>query len=212
MVLLAFQLPMRRPLGMPYGRTLASLWPLLAGTPVLHRRGAYQAAMFGAFSLFWTVVPLLLEGPRFGFNQIGIGLFALVGAGGALISPLAGRAADAGRTKAITGLALAAGAVSFGLAILGGTLASWPLLVVAALVLDMATAACLVTGQREIFALDAEARGRFEWVFIFLALFFLGGAFGSYVAGLAYGAGGWTLACVVGGVLPLLALGYFATE
>lgn len=210
MALLAFRLPTRRPQGMPYGRALASLWPLLARTPVLHRRGAYHAAMFGAFSLFWTAVPLLLEGPRFGFNQVGIGLFALVGAGGALVSPYAGRAADAGHTKLVTGLALAAGAASFGLAILGGLLASWPLLVGAGLVLDMATAANLVTGQREIFAIGPEARGRLNG--LFLALFFLGGAFGSYVAGLAYGAGGWALTCVVGVVMPLLALGYFATE
>ena len=210
MVLLAFRLPTRRPQGMPYGRALASLWPLLAQTPVLHRRGAYHAALFGAFSLFWTAVPLLLAGPRFGFSQLGIGLFALVGAGGALVSPFAGRAADAGHTKLVTGLALASAAISFGLAILGGLLASWPLLVVAGLVLDMATAANLVTGQREIFALNPEARGRLNG--LFLALFFLGGAFGSYVAGLAFGAGGWTLACIVGAVLPLLALGYFATE
>ena len=209
-VLLAFRLPTRRPQGMPYGRALASLWPLLLRTPVLHRRGAYHAALFGAFSLFWTAVPLLLEGPRFGFNQVGIGLFALVGAGGALISPYAGRAADAGHTKLVTGLALVAATASFGLAMLGGVLVSWPLLVVAGLVLDMATAANLVTGQREIFALGAEARGRLNG--LFLALFFLGGAFGSYVAGLAYGAGGWTLACVVGAVMPTLALAYFATE
>ena len=83
-------------------------------------------------------------------------------------------------------------------------------LVLAALVLDMATAANLVTGQREIFALGPEARGRLNG--LFLALFFLGGAFGSWIAGEAYGQGGWTLACCVGAVLPLLALGYFATE
>ncbi len=210
MVLLVFRLPTRRPRGMPYFRALASLWPLLARTSVLHRRSAYHAALFGAFSLFWTAVPLLLEGPRFGFTQVGIGLFALVGAGGALVSPYAGRAADAGHTKLVTGLALVSAATSFGFAILGGMLASWPLLVVAGLVLDMATAANLVTGQREIFAISPEARGRLNG--LFLALFFLGGAFGSYVAGVTYGVGGWTLACVVGAVLPLLALGYFATE
>ncbi len=210
MMLLAARLPTRRPRGMTYGRALASLGPLLAHTPVLHRRGAYHAAMFGAFSLFWTAVPLLLEGPRFGFDQVGIGLFALVGAGGALISPYAGRAADAGHTKRLTGVALAAGAASFGLAILGGLWASWPLLVVAGLVLDMATAVNLVTGQREIFTLPPDSRGRLNG--LFLALFFLGGAFGSYAAGLAFGVGGWTLVCLVGAIMPLLALAYFAFE
>ena len=210
MVVLAFRLPTRRPKGVSYGKALASLWPLLARTEVLHRRGGYHAALFGGFSLFWTAVPLLLEEPRFGFTQVGIGVFALVGAGGAFVSPVVGRAADAGHTRLITGLALAGGAVSFGVAILGGLLVSWPLLVVAALILDVAAAANLVTGQRAIFALGPEARGRLNG--LFLASFFLGGAFGSYVAGLAYGRGGWTLACAVGALLPLLAFGYFATE
>ncbi len=208
--LILFKLPPRRPNGMPYLRVLASLGPLLMTTPILQRRGAYQAAMFGSFSLFWTAVPLLLEGPRFHFSQIGIGVFALVGAGGALISPLAGRAADAGLTRRITTLALGGGVLAFLFALVGGFLTSWPLLVVAALVLDMAVAANLVTGQREIFLLGSDARGRLNG--LYLALFFFGGAFGSLVAGVAYARGGWTMASLVGLAFPLLAMGYFATE
>jgi predicted MFS family arabinose efflux permease len=208
--LLFAKLPTRRPNGMPYLRVLASLVPLLATTKVLHRRGGYQAAMFGAFSLFWTAIPLLLEGPRFHFSQVGIGIFALVGAGGALISPLAGRAADAGHTRRVTVLALASGVLAFGVALLGGLLTSWPLLVVAALVLDMGVAANLVVGQRAIFALGPEARGRLNG--LFLALFFLGGAFGSLVAGWAFAHGGWTATSLVGLAFPLMALAYFATD
>ena len=207
---LAAKLPRRRPDGLPYGRALASLWPLLRDTAVLHRRGAYQAAMFGCFSLFWTAAPLLLEGPQFQFTQIGIGLFALVGAGGAFISPLAGRWADAGYTRRVTALALASGVVAFLIALVGGWLASWPILMVAALVLDMGTAANLVVGQREIFALGAQARGRLNG--LYLALFFVGGAIGSLVAGFALAQGGWTLACAVALAFPLFAIGYFSTD
>ncbi len=210
MPLLLARLPIRRPHGMPYWRVLRSLGPLLARTEVLHRRGGYQAAMFGAFSLFWTAVPLLLEGPRFGFTQVGIGLFALVGAGGALVSPWAGRAADAGHTRRVTALALACGLLAFLVALAGGALTSWPLLVVAALVLDVGTAANLVVGQREIFALEPETRGRLNG--LYLALFFLGGAAGSFAAGWAFALGGWTAASLVGLLFPLIALIYFAGE
>ncbi len=210
MPLLFLRVPVRRPRGMSYGRVLRSLGPLLAGTVVLRRRGGYQAAMFGAFSLFWTAVPLLLEGPRFGFTQVGIGLFALVGAGGALVSPWAGRAADAGHTRRVTILALACGLLAFLVALVGGALTSWPLLVVAALMLDVAVAANLVVGQREIFALGPEARGRLNG--LYLALFFLGGAAGSFAAGWAFALGGWTAASLVGLLFPLLALVYFASE
>ena len=208
--LLAAKLPERRPQGMPYIHALASLGPLLAHTKPLHRRGAYQASMFGAFSLFWTAVPLLLEGPRFHFSQLGIGLFALAGAGGALISPYAGRWADAGQTRRVTGVALATGPVAFAMAIAGNWLLSWPLLVVAALVLDMAVAANLVVGQREIFALGPEARGRLNG--LYLGLFFIGGALGSAVAGYAFARGGWTAACLVGLCFPVGALVYYVTE
>ena len=207
---LALRLPRRQPEGMPYLGVLASLWPLLRDTKVLQRRAAYQAAMFGCFSLFWTAVPLLLEGPAFGFSQIGIGIFALVGAGGAIASPFAGRAADAGRTRLVTGAAMVTALVSFPAAALGALWHSVPLLVVAAFVLDAAVAANLVTGQRAIFALGAAARGRLNG--LFLALFFLGGAFGSFVAGIAYAHGGWTAACVVGMCFPALSLAYWATD
>ena len=208
--ILAAKLPRRRPQGMPYSRALASLIPLLRDTKVLHRRSAYQAAMFGCFSLFWTAVPLLLEGPRFHFTQVGIGVFALVGAGGALASPFVGRAADAGHTRLATGVALALAVLSLTAALAGGALVSWPILVVAAFVLDAAVATTLVTGQREIFALGAEARGRLNG--LYLALFFLGGAAGSFAAGIAYARGGWTAACLVGVCFPLAAIVYYATE
>ena len=208
-VILAIRLPPRRPQGMSYGRVLASLWPLLRDTKVLHRRSAYQAAMFGCFSLFWTAVPLLLEGPAFRFSQIGIGLFALVGAGGTIASPFAGRAADAGHTRLVTGTALVVAIASFLAALAGGVWHSALVLVVAAFVLDMAVAATLVTGQRAIFSLGAAARGRLNA--LFLAFFFLGGAVGSLAAGVAFAHGGWTAACLVGALFPAIALAYYAT-
>ncbi len=68
---------------------MGSLWGLLKATPILKRRAAYQACAFGAYSLFWTVVPQILAGPAFRLSQKSISLFALVGAGGALVSPVA---------------------------------------------------------------------------------------------------------------------------
>ena len=203
-------LPRRQPHGMPYRRALASLGPLLAKTPTLHRRGFYQGVLFGCFSLFWTAAPLLLEGTRFNFTQVGIGIFALVGAGGAIASPFAGRAADAGHGQRVTGLSLLFATAAFLIALAGGLLISWPLLVVAALVLDMAVAAHLVVGQRDIFALAPDARGRLNG--LYLALFFAGGALGSFVAGIAYAHGGWTAACLVGLAFTLAGLVCFLME
>ncbi|MGK9740467.1 MFS transporter, partial [Salmonella enterica subsp. enterica] len=80
-----------------YLELLASLWHLLMRFPLLRQRALYQGLLFAAFSLFWTAVPLELAG-RHGLSQAQIGVFALVGALGAVAAPVAGRLADAGHT------------------------------------------------------------------------------------------------------------------
>jgi predicted MFS family arabinose efflux permease len=49
----------------PYARVLHSTVRLVRTHPALLRRGLYQAAMFGAFSAFWTTISYVLTGPGF---------------------------------------------------------------------------------------------------------------------------------------------------
>ncbi|MDY0961249.1 MULTISPECIES: MFS transporter [Massilia] len=206
-VVLHFKLPQRRPAATQrYGALIASLWPVLANTVVLRRRALYHAGLFGAFSLFWTVVPQALAGPDFGLSQNGIALFALVGMAGAVASPIAGRLADNGHTLGATAIALAVGALSFTLPLFAPD--SKPLalglLALAAIALDAAVAANLVLGQRALFALGAEIRSRLNG--LYFALFFAGGALGSALGGWIYAEYGWHAALVTGMLLPALAL------
>ncbi len=113
-VAMARVLPARVPLSrLHYGELLASMGRLAATVPLLRRRALYHACLFGAFSLFWTVTPLLLAGPAYGLSQAGIALFALAGVAGAISAPLAGRAADRGWTRPATGLAMLLAAAAF---------------------------------------------------------------------------------------------------
>ena len=206
-VVLHFKLPQRRPAATErYGALIASLWPVLANTVVLRRRALYHAGLFGAFSLFWTVVPQALGGPEFGLSQNGIALFALVGMAGAVASPIAGRLADSGHTLGATAIALALGALSFMLPLFAphSRPLALSLLALAAIVLDAAVAANLVLGQRALFALGAEIRSRLNG--LYFALFFAGGAFGSALGGWIYAEHGWHAALVAGMLLPTLAL------
>lgn len=192
-----------------YARLIASLWPLLRNTPLLQRRAAYQAGMFGAFSLFWTAAPLLLASPAYGFGQQGIALFALVGAAGAFAAPVVGRLADRGFTRGLTAAGLTLGALSFALGLLaepGGALGLIAL-VVAALVLDAMVAVTLITGQRGIYSLGDAIRSRLNG--LFMSLFFMGGALGSALGGWAWAHGGWMRVCWVGGLFPCAALVVF---
>ncbi len=211
--LLAWVLPPRHPHStLGYGALLRSIGHLARTTPVLQRRALYHSFLFGAFSLFWTTTPLLLAGSAFHLTQGGIALFALAGVAGAVAAPIAGRLADRGHSRAVTGAAMLTIAGAFALTHLAtpGSRAALGLLVAAAILLDAGVTSHLVVSQRAIFALGAEFRSRLNGVF--MATFFMGGALGSAVGGWAFAQGGWLLTSAFGIALPLLALACFSTE
>jgi predicted MFS family arabinose efflux permease len=212
-LVLAQVLPKRTPAAkLHYGELLASMGRLVLTTPILRRRAFYQACQFGAFSLFWTTTPLLLAGPDFRLSQRGIALFALAGAAGAVAAPIAGRVADRGWTRPATGLAMLAVAIAFLLTHIGqaGSSLALALLVVAAILLDFGVQANVVLGNRAIFALGAEYRGRLNG--LYMATFFAAGALGSALGGFVYAQGGWTLTSWVGFALPVVGLLRLATD
>lgn len=212
-IVLARALPRRVPVvPVGYGELLASMARLALETPILQRRAFYHAALFAAFSLFWTTVPLLLSGPDYRLSQIGIAWFALVGAAGVVAAPITGSVADRGWTRAATGLALILVAICFPLTWLGrsGSMEGLLLLAIAGVLLGVGVTANVVLGQRAIFLLGAEHRGRLNG--LYMAAFYLAGAAGSAVGGWAYARGGWPLTSTIGIALPLVALAGFATE
>jgi predicted MFS family arabinose efflux permease len=191
-----------------YGILLRSTARMLRIHPPLRRRALYQAAMFGAFSAFWTTIAFLLAGPPFHYSQLGIGVFALVGAGGAAVAPLAGRWADRGHTRVMSAAAFAAAALAF--AVAGWGRHSVIALALAAILLDMAVQASVVLGQHTIYQLDPNARARLNSAFI--ASTFTGGAIGSQLGAVAYHTGGWVALAVLGAALPIGALLWWTTE
>ncbi|UXS02056.1 MFS transporter [Agrobacterium tumefaciens] len=206
-------LPVRQPESrLGYGALMASMGKLAVNTPLLQRRAIYHAFMFAAFSLFWTTTPLYLSGPHFNLSQGEIALFALAGAAGAVAAPIAGRVADRGWTYSATFAAMVMVALSFAVTHLApeGSHLALAILVVAAIVLDFGVTTNLVLGQRAIFTLGAEFRGRLNG--IYMATFFMGGAIGSAVGGWAYSVGEWSIASWVGFAMPVAALVYFLTE
>ncbi|AKF29532.1 MFS transporter [Bacillus velezensis] len=212
-IVLSKVLPARKPTAnTSYTVLLGSMWKLLRTTPVLRRRAIYHAFVFGAFSLFWTTVPLLLSGPAFHFSQKAIALYALAGIAGAAAAPIGGRLADRGLTRLATGIALGVVIVSLLLPLMIQT--SSPVgiavLVAAAILLDMGVSANLVLSQRAIFSLAPEFRSRLNG--LFMAIFFLGGAIGSSIGGWAYASGGWSITLWIGIAFPVIALLYFTTE
>ncbi|QIQ01252.1 MFS transporter [Streptomyces liangshanensis] len=205
-VVLARILPRRGPSsGGSYPALLASIVRLAREESVLRRRAITQALVFGAFSAFWTSVAVQLD-HREHLGQVGIGLFALVGAAGAIGAPVAGRLGDRGLGRSASGIALALAAVSMVLAgIWAGNLV---LLAVAAVLLDIAVQCHIVLSQREIYTLRPDARARVTTVF--MTTVFVGGATGSGLSGLAYDERGWSGVTVLGTAMASLGFAIWA--
>jgi predicted MFS family arabinose efflux permease len=208
-------LPLRQPASAPrYGALLASLATIWGNQPVLRHRALAHAGLFAAFTLFWTAVPLHLAADL-GLTQLGIALFALAAVAGAVVAPLAGRIADAGQAR--PGLArrgrlgaLALGAASFPIGLLGHGGVAIGALVVSGILLDAAVTVNMILSQRAVFGLGDAIRGRVNGLFI--ATFFLAGAVGSALGGWAMAQGGWTLTAWVGAALAAAGLLYAATR
>jgi predicted MFS family arabinose efflux permease len=194
-LLLAFllrrQLPQRLPTRVDDGRLmLASMWTLVRRTPVLRQRALLQGFLFAAFNVFWTGSPLLLA-RDYGMTFNGIALFSLVGAGGVLIAPLAGRMADRELTKAATAFSLIAALMALGLAEWADIHKSVALLALAGLCLDAAIQMCLVLSLRSIYMLEPSERGRLNG--LFMAWMFGCGAAASIASAMIFDSGGWPM-------------------
>jgi predicted MFS family arabinose efflux permease len=205
-------LPTRHPArGIHYGQLLASMPRLVRSTPLLRRRTVYQSALFGSFSLFWTVTPLYLS-RHFGFGQGAIAAFALAGVAGAVAAPIAGRVADRGLTRPATGIGLALALTAFVLPFLApvGSNAALVLLTASAVILDFGVTGNLTMGQRALFSLGPEQRSRLNGVF--MTTFYIGGAMGSALGASLYTSGGFPAAATLAGAVLAVTLGYYLTE
>ncbi|QMU80460.1 MFS transporter [Streptacidiphilus sp. PB12-B1b] len=201
-VLLVRLLPKRHPNHTSgYRQLMLSTVRLIPQEPALRRRALCQALMFGAFSCFWTSVSFELIS-RHHLGQVGIGLFALVGAAGAAAAPLAGRLGDRGHGHWGSGIALALAAVAMVLADVGS--GSLVLLALAGVLLDLAVQSHQVFSQREIYGLRADARARVNTVF--MTSVFLGGSLATAASGAVHDSYGWSGVTLFGAALPVVGL------
>jgi predicted MFS family arabinose efflux permease len=185
-----------------YGGLLRSTLTLFTHEPLLRRRALFGALGFAAFSVFWTTSAFLLSGAPYHYGDTVIGLFGLVGAGGALCAQAAGRLADRGLTRLSTAAFAGLVLVSFLPIWWGHTSLGW--LIVGIVLLDMGVQGLQVTNQSLIYRLAPDARSRVNSAY--MVCYFAGGAVGSAVASALYSAGGWSAVCAAGAVLGAAAV------
>ncbi len=175
----------------------------------LRRRSIYQGIAFGVFNMFWTSSSLVLT-DVFGLNYREIALFALAGAGGALIAPHAGRLADNGRTRIATGVALTTLLLCMLMSIQLVDLKYLIVFAGVAVIVDAAVQANQVLGQATIYANLPESRARANA--FYMTSLFVGAGIGSLIAPVCYDLGGWTAVAIVASGFTFIGLLYWATE
>jgi predicted MFS family arabinose efflux permease len=177
-----------------YGTLLRTALHLLLTESILQRRAVFGALGFAAFSVFWTTMAFVLAGAPYHYGDVTIGLFGLVGAGGALCANFAGRWADRELTKLTTLTFAACIALSFLPLWIGRH--SLAMLIIGILVLDVGVQGLQVTNQSMIYRLPPHLRSRITSAY--MACYFVGGAAGSAVGGTVYSSHGWGGVCVLG--------------
>jgi predicted MFS family arabinose efflux permease len=184
-----------------YASLLATAAGLMVHEPLLRRRAVFGALGFAAFSIFWTTIAFLLAGAPYHYGDTVIGLFGLVGAGGALCANLAGRWADRELTRTTT--------LAFALAVALSFVPIWigrhnlPLLIVGIVVLDIGVQGLQVTNQSLIYRLRPDARSRVNSAY--MVVYFAGGAIGSALGGSVYDGHHWAGVCVLGAAVGAVA-------
>ncbi|KRA52018.1 hypothetical protein ASD72_02790 [Pseudoxanthomonas sp. Root630] len=192
-VILPAVLPRRGivPAATPYLALLGSLWGLLRRERALRLSCLLGAAIFAAFSAFWTTIPFRLGQPPFDLDLAGVGYFALWGGIGGLASLFAGGLIDRFGQDRVSNGAIVLAAISLALVIFRSD--DYLALVIGANLLSFALSAGQIANQARIFALGADIRSRLNT--IYMAFTFAGGAIGSAGAGIVWASHGWVGVC-----------------
>ena len=194
-VVILLRLPKSQPTSaLPYGKLMVSMWHLIVEHPGLREASLTGAFMFAAFSIFWSVLALLLAGAPFHLGPQAAGLFGIVGAAGAMAAPLAGKFADRRGPRTIITLSIGLVAVSF--VVFGLSSTSIAGLVVGVIILDVGVQAAQISNQSRIYALSPDARSRVNTVY--MVAYFIGGAAGSAVGAAVWPVFGWVGVSIAG--------------
>jgi predicted MFS family arabinose efflux permease len=188
-----------------YPKLIASMVKLLINTSPLQQRAFYHACLFATFSLYWTVMPILLRSEPLHFSNNEIALIGFVAIAGALLTPTIGKIADKGFISIMTNVSMMLVLLSIVLLffVRDHSLTSVILIIISGVSIDIGVSGNVLLGQKVIFGLNPEIRNRLNG--LYMTIFFLGGAFGSWIGSYTYYKFNSEVTLIIGTALPLIA-------
>ena len=183
-----------------YWKLIRSLFQLFKEQKIIRESAWIGACLFGAISAFWSTMAFFLEKSPFEYSLSMIGLFGIIGAGGALISPVVGRITDSqGPFKPMRfGILM----MMAGYLILFEGKNGIALVIAGIILIDMGLQCTHIPNLSRNYSLLPDARTRLNT--IYMTFFFIGGTLGSSIGSIAWNIGGWTSVCIVGIIMVAL--------
>jgi len=183
-----------------YWKLMKSLFSLFREQSVIRESAWIGACLFGAISAFWATMAFFLEKPPFQYSLSVIGLFGIIGAGGAMVAPFIGKITDKyGPFKPMrAGVFL----MLAGYLILFAGKSGIAFMIVGIILIDMGLQSTHIPNLSRNYSLLPEARTRLNT--IYMTFFFIGGTIGSSLGTVAWNRGGWRGVCISGIVLIFL--------
>ncbi len=185
-----------------YSGLLNTVWQLLRDQPVLREACLFGAMLFGSFMVFWSSLIHLMESGTFHLGPRAVGLYGLLGAAAALLSPVVGGLTDRIAPRRVTGFMILLAIGSYAFFLFGQTSLWW--IALGVLVMDIGVQLGHVTNQGRIFKLVPEAQSRIQTAYMFF--YFTGAAIGSALGAWAWSSFGWTGVCGAALAMLLIAL------
>ena len=176
-----------------YQGLLKSVLEIFREQPVLREACFFGAMFFGAFSAFWATLIHLMESESFHLGSRAVGLYGLLGAAAALLAPSVGSITDKHNPRNVTGMMFALTILSFLIFLFSGQNLFG--IAMGVLLMDIGVQSGHVSNQGRIFGLLPNAHSRLQTAYMFW--YFTGGAFGSWIASLAWSHYYWGGVCGV---------------
>lgn len=184
-----------------YKDVIKSMFPLLKNTKVLQIKALFMALIFCIFTLFWAVVPIVLE-KELNFSHQNIAYISFASIFTPIFAIVSGRLADRGIGMYVIFGSLTFITLAYMITPIFGI--SIALFILSIILLDLGFNTSSVITQQTILSLDAQTRSRLNS--LLMCIGFIGASFGSFIGPWIYSHYGWTITSLVAVMIVFLAL------